>query len=59
MTRSKAAVLVSQRRMQLTSGQQASFRVKAGGGGEKVELGLFIEPEWYGREFAFDAKVSC
>ena len=56
--RVKGNTLVSQRRMRLTSNQQASFRVKAGGP-EQVELGIFIEPEWYGREFKFDAKVSC
>ncbi len=56
--RVKGNTLVSQRRMRLTSSQQASFRVKAGGP-EQVELGIFIEPEWYAREFKFDAKVSC
>lgn len=56
--RVKGNTLVSQRRMRLTSNQQASFRVKAGGP-EQVELGIFIEPEWYTREFTFDAKVSC
>ena len=56
--RVKGNTLVSQRRMRLTSNQAASFRVKAGGP-EQVELGIFIEPEWYSREFTFDAKVSC
>ena len=50
--------LVSQRRMRLTSGQAASFRVKAGG--EKpAEYGIFIEPEWASRPFRYDAKLVC
>lgn len=56
--RVKGNTLVSQRRMRLASNQVASFRVKAGGP-EQVELGIFIEPEWYTREFTLDAKVSC
>lgn len=51
-------ILVSQRRMRLTSNQEASFRIK-GGGAQKMEFGIFIEPEWYTREFTFDEKVSC
>lgn len=57
--RIKGNTLVSQRRMRFTAGQQASFRVKAGGGGDQVELGIFIEPEWHAREMKFDGKVAC
>lgn len=51
--------LVSQRRMRLTAHQEASFRVKGGGAAQKMEFGIFIEPEWYTRNFAFDQKVTC
>ena len=56
--RIKGNVLVSQRRMRLSDGQTASFRVKAGGPGQS-EYGLFVEPEWYTRPFLYDQKVVC
>jgi hypothetical protein len=50
--------LVSQRRMRLGNNQIASFKVKATPG-VPTELGIHIEPEWYQRTFAYDAKVTC
>ncbi len=55
--RTSGDALLSQRRMRLSDGQVASFRVKAGA--EKAEFGLFIEPEWYERPFKYDAKLVC
>lgn len=50
--------LLSERRMLLTGGQKASFKVKALNEGETV-LGLWVEPSWYARDFRYDAKVFC
>lgn len=49
--------LVSQRNLRMTSGQRASFKVKSAG--ENVEFGLAVEPSWYARPPAYDAKISC
>jgi hypothetical protein len=50
-------VLVSQRSMRMGNGQRASFKVKSPGG--NIELGLSVEPTWYARPLAYDAKISC
>lgn len=50
--------LIAKRRIRLKDGQRASFRVKAG----KLPdgpIGLWIQPGWYEREFAYDATVDC
>lgn len=49
---------ISDRRMRLAPGQQASFKVKkklASGD----EMGLRVEPGWYSRKFSYDARVRC
>ena len=56
--RTNGNTLVSQRRMRLSDGQAASFRVKAGGA-TPIEYGLFVEPEWASRPFRYDAKQVC
>ena len=55
--RTDGRALVSQRSMRMTSGQRASFKVKSAGA--NVEFGLSVEPTWYARPFAYDAKISC
>ncbi len=51
--------LLTRRRMRLANNQIATFRM--GGRGKPVggEVGLFIEPGWFEREFAYDAKILC
>ena len=50
--------MISERRLRLGSGQKVSFVVKG-----KITKGrpvaVWVEPEWYKREFEFDASVSC
>lgn len=50
--------LIGERRLRLAAGQKVSFVVK-----NKVSLGrpvaVWVEPEWYKREFEFDANLSC
>jgi hypothetical protein len=55
--RTEGQVLVIQRNMRMKTGQQASFRVKGVGAG--AEVGLWVEPTWYQRPFAYDAIVTC
>jgi len=49
---------VSGRRMRLKKGQVASFTVKKSGN-PSGNLGIFIEPAWYNRSFAYDATLTC
>lgn len=50
--------LISERRLRLGEGQKVSFIVK-----EKVSQGrpvaVWVEPEWYKREFEYDARITC
>ena len=50
--------LISNRRMRLKDGQRVSFRIKTA----KLltgRVGLWVKPDWYKREFDYDATVSC
>lgn len=50
--------LLGERRLRLGSGQKVSFVVK-----KKIARGrpvaVWIEPEWYKRDFEFDANLTC
>lgn len=50
--------LISERRLRLGEGQKVSFIVK-----KKVSQGrpvaVWVEPEWYNREFEYDARIAC
>lgn len=50
--------LVSERRIRLAEGQKVSFIVR-----DEISqgrpVGIWIEPEWYEREFTYDANVTC
>lgn len=50
--------LLGERRLRLGSGQKVSFVVN-----KKIARGrpvaIWIEPEWYDREFEFDANLNC
>ena len=56
--RTDGRTLVSQRSIRMTKGQRMSFKVK-GSPASPVELGIWIEPSWYQRDFAYDAKIVC
>lgn len=56
--RTDGRTLVSQRSIRMTKGQRMSFKVK-GSPANPVELGIWIEPSWYQRDFAYDAKIVC
>jgi len=50
--------LISKRRMRLKDGQRASFKINT----SKFpygQLGLWIKPGWYKRDFGYDATVTC
>ena len=50
--------LIGERRLRLGAGQKVSFVVK-----DKISQGrpvaVWVEPEWYKRDFEFDANLSC
>ena len=50
--------LISERKLRLGAGQKVSFVVK-----EEISQGrpvaVWVEPEWYKRDFGFDASLSC
>ncbi|MCK5445084.1 MAG: hypothetical protein KAI73_05625 [Rhodospirillaceae bacterium] len=49
---------MSERKLRLASNQKVSFIIKK----ELLDgrpLGLWIEPEWYERSFAYDARINC
>jgi hypothetical protein len=50
--------LINRRRLRMAKDQQASFRVSKGTRPDD-QLAIYIEPNWYKREFRFDGLVSC
>jgi len=49
---------ISARRMRLSNGQMATFKVPPTKN-TTGRLGLFVEPSWVKRKFAFDATLTC
>lgn len=49
--------LVTKRRLRLTQGQQASFRIR--NSETAKNLGVFVSPGWFDRPFKYDAKLNC
>jgi hypothetical protein len=47
-----------QRRVRMTNSQQMIFKVPADQNAAG-ELGIFVDPSWYERKFAYDAKLNC
>lgn len=56
--RTETRTLVSSREMRMTAGQKMAYKAKGSTEG-KVEVGLWVEPDWYKRAFVFDAVASC
>jgi len=50
--------VIAKRRMRLSAGQKASFRIKASRN-TTGRLGLNVNPSWYSRAKVLDAKVDC
>jgi hypothetical protein len=50
--------VVSSRRMRLKADQTSTFRIDANKN-PTGQLGLFVDPSWYKRGFAYDATVRC
>jgi hypothetical protein len=50
--------LLNRRRLRMAKDQQASFRVSKGTR-PGDQLAIYIDPNWYKREFRFDGLVSC
>jgi len=50
--------VVSSRRMRLNPNQSSTFRIKASKN-PTGQLGMYVDPAWYKREFAYDATVRC
>ena len=50
--------VVAKRRLRLTEGQQASFRITAKRN-PTGQLGLAVQPGWYERPAGYDATAAC
>ncbi len=50
--------LISKRRMRLKVGQRASFKIKTNQL-PSGRVGLWVKPDWYKRDFDYDATVRC
>lgn len=50
--------LISKRRMRLKDGQRASFKIKTGRL-PSGRVGLWVKPDWYQRDFDYDATITC
>jgi len=49
---------IGERRLRLAPGQKVSFVVKKSVSKGRP-VGVWVEPEWYKREFEFDARTNC
>jgi len=50
--------IIAKRRMRLSAGQQASFKIKASKN-TTGRLGLSVDPSWFERRKIYDAKLDC
>lgn len=57
MSEGTKQVIIS-RRMRLKANQSSKFRIKASKN-PTGQLGLFVDPSWYVRDFKYDATVRC
>ena len=51
--------MLTQRRVRMINSQQLLFKVPNEQAKDAGEVGIFIEPSWYDRPFAYDAKLKC
>ncbi|MBM3582835.1 MAG: hypothetical protein FJX37_12825 [Alphaproteobacteria bacterium] len=49
--------VISQRQLRMTVGQRIVFRAREAP--DTIGVGLWINPDWYKREFMFDAVIHC
>ncbi|MCC7016331.1 MAG: hypothetical protein IT564_03900 [Rhodospirillales bacterium] len=49
--------VISERTLRMAAGQRVVFRAREAP--DAIGVGLWIEPEWYKREFVFDAVIHC
>jgi hypothetical protein len=49
--------VISQRKMRMAAGQRTVFRAREAP--DAIGVALWVEPEWYKRDFAFDAAIHC
>lgn len=50
--------VMTERRLRLAPNQKVSFVINKGKSSGRP-IGMWIEPEWYKREFGYDAKSAC
>jgi len=55
----KEKKVVSKRRMRMSEGQNARFKVAAKKALLIGDIGLSVQPTWYDRPFKFDTQISC
>lgn len=49
--------VISERVIRMATGQSVKFRAREAP--DTIGVGLWIEPDWYTREFAFDEVIHC
>jgi hypothetical protein len=50
--------VLNRRNMRLAQGQKAAFK-QLGERNPGGEIGLFVAPTWFAREFTLDARIAC
>jgi hypothetical protein len=49
--------VISERKLRMAPGQRIVFRAREAP--DTIGVGLWIEPDWYKREFVFDEVIHC
>jgi len=57
--RTDTKAMLVQRRVRMTNSQQMIFKVPDNIAKDADEVGIFIEPSWYQRNFQYDATIKC
>ena len=50
---------LSERRVRLANSQQMTFKARQGGKSAAGEVGLWLDPTWAKRGFAYDSRINC
>ena len=50
---------LTQRRVRLANSQQMIFKARQGGKSAAGEVGLWLDPAWAKRGFAYDSRITC
>jgi len=57
--RKDGSAKLSERRVRLANSQQMTFKARQGGKSAAGEVGLWLDPAWAKRGFAYDSRINC